>query len=88
MPEMDDGEDRLLRIGEVAEMTGLSKGTIYALMGQGLFPLPQEAVSFGRKNMDRVPASGRAASDAWARAVDAGRCVLIDPCCKSRRCRR
>ena len=38
-----EGEDKFLTIQEVMAMTGLSRGVIYALMGEGRFPLSREA---------------------------------------------
>ena len=34
--------ERFLTIGQVTEMTGLSKGSVYDLMAKGMFPLPRE----------------------------------------------
>ena len=36
-------EEKFLTIHEVVEMTGLSTGVIYDLMGKGQFPLSREA---------------------------------------------
>ena len=33
---------RILRLPEVLEMTGLSKATVYRLMGAGTFPAPRQ----------------------------------------------
>ena len=35
---MQELEDRLIKIGEVCQLIGSSKSTIYRLMGQGRFP--------------------------------------------------
>lgn len=63
--EFRDAE-RLLRIGQVRELTGLTRSTVYRLAAAGRFPRPI-------KLSERASAWSEAAVRDWIRARVAGR---------------
>lgn len=62
---MLETQDRLLRIGQVCEFTGLRRSSLYRLSAEGRFPKPL-------KITERASAWSEAAVREWVRARIAG----------------
>jgi len=58
--------DRLLRLGQVLEITGLSKAMVYRLVGQGKFPEPCKPGGIASRWVESEVRS-------WREAVEAAR---------------
>ena len=72
---MPGQENRILRLGEVMRLTGLSKTTIYRRYRDGTFPRPlklgPQSIGWRRREilewLDSLPRAGTAADDGGSR---------------------